>query len=132
MRFKGQVIEEPFACDPTNQLNQCELYFNVDPDDEAFTLENPDEYTRGKVLNQCKCSLGGEKENVGYCSSLLGTLKYQQAAAAMVIVKEESSCHTRDRFNLRAQKDDCGIGIKSDHFRFAVDKTYNVTYWPYI
>lgn len=50
----------------------------------------------------------------------------------MLIVREESNCHTRDRFNLRAQKDSCGIGVKSDQFRFAVDKNFNVTYWPYI
>ena len=83
------------------------------------------------VKNQCKCSLDGDKTS-GYCSSMLGTEKYSRAAGAMLIVKSESNCHTRDRFNLRAQKDSCGIGIKSDQFRFAVDKTFNVTYWPYI
>lgn len=82
-------------------------------------------------MNRCKCALDGI-ENSGYCSSMLGTMKYQRAAAAMLIVREESNCHTRDRWNLRAQKDSCGIGIKSDQFRFAVDKTFNVTYWPYI
>ena len=57
---------------------------------------------------------------------------YARAAAAMLIVKEESECHSQDRFSLRAQKDPCGIGVKSDQFRFAVDKNFNVTYWPYI
>lgn len=34
---------------------------------------------------------------------------------------------------MRAQKDQkCGIGAYSNDFRFAVDKMFNVTYWPYI
>lgn len=38
-----------------------------------------------------------------------------------------------DRENMRAQKDKkCGIGSYSNDFRFAVDKMFNVTYWPYI
>lgn len=44
-----------------------------------------------------------------------------------------SSCHTMDRNNQRAQKDEkCGIGYYSNDFRFAVDKMFNATYWPYI
>jgi hypothetical protein len=46
---------------------------------------------------------------------------------------EASKCHTNDRFNMRAQKDEaCGIGTSQDQFRFAVDKMFNLTYWPYI
>ena len=26
----------------------------------------------------------------------------------------------------------CGIGVSDDQFRFAIDKKFNVTYWPYI
>lgn len=33
---------------------------------------------------------------------------------------------------MRAQKDSCGIGVASDSWRFAVDKMFNVTYWPYV
>jgi len=34
---------------------------------------------------------------------------------------------------MRAQKDKCGIGMKtSDRWRLAVDKMFNVTYWPYV
>ena len=43
-----------------------------------------------------------------------------------------SNCHTLDRKNLRAQKDSCGIGTDNDDWRFAIDKGFNVTHWPYI
>ena len=33
---------------------------------------------------------------------------------------------------MRAQKDGCGIGTTSDRWRMAVDKMFNVTYWPYV
>ena len=28
-RFKGKVIEYPYACDPSDQTNTCELFFDV-------------------------------------------------------------------------------------------------------
>ena len=45
---------------------------------------------------------------------------------------ERSGCHTLDREDFRAQKDDCGIGMKTEQWRYAVDQMFNVTYWPYI
>jgi hypothetical protein len=50
----------------------------------------------------------------------------------MANVLSSSSCHTLDRNNMRAQKDLCGIGVSSDSWRMAVDKMFNVTYWPYV
>ena len=47
-------------------------------------------------------------------------------------VLDNSSCHTLDRANLRAQKDICGIGKSNEEWRFAVDQQFNVTHWPYI
>lgn len=87
MKFNGKVIEEPYVCDPSNQANFCELYFDVDEADELFTLANPTTYTRSFVKNQCKCALDGDIKS-GFCSSMLGTLKYERATAAMLIVKE--------------------------------------------
>ena len=113
MEFDGEVIEYPYKCDPSDQEKLCSLMFDIDPADEAFTLEDPTTQTRSKVQNRCRCSLDGEATS-GYCSSMLGTEKYARAAAAMLIVKEESGCHSQDRFSLRAQKDPCGIGVKSD------------------
>jgi hypothetical protein len=69
----------------------------------------------------------------GYCSSLLGTDHYRNAMSALAIVLGDSNCHTEDRENIRAHRDNkCGIGSYSDQWRFAVDKMFNATYWPYI
>ena len=52
--------------------------------------------------------------------------------AAHQFMMGEASCHTRDRFNMRAQRDPtCGIGSDNDQFRLAIDQVFNVTYWPY-
>jgi hypothetical protein len=46
---------------------------------------------------------------------MLGTLKYARAVEAKSIVLQASKCHTLDRNNFRAQKDEeCGIGVKND------------------
>jgi hypothetical protein len=101
--------------------------FNIpDPASQAYTAVGK----RGYVESQCKCAL--TDETTGYCSSVLGTSYYRDAVRAMRIVLAESKCHTQDRNNLRAQKDDCGIGMKNEEWRFAVDKMFNVTHWENI
>ena len=87
------------------------------------------------VSNPCRCSLLQDYEagNIGYCSSMLGTLNYSRSVASMAAMMGRSECHTMDRFNLRAQKDKkCGIGYYSDEFRMTIDQKFNMTYWPYI
>ena len=42
------------------------------------------------------------------------------------------TCHTNDRHNWNALMDNqCGVTSYSSNFRYAVDKIFNVTYWPY-
>ena len=51
----------------------------------------------------------------GYCSSIMGHELAKNAYQAYAIMREGSNCHTRDRFNMRAQKDEaCGIGTSKD------------------
>lgn len=80
----------------------------------------------------CKCSLGQPNEPKGFCGSIIGTDEYKKALGALSKVLTASKCHTLDRDDFRAQKDQCGIGTSNDVWRFAVDKMFNVTYWPYI
>jgi len=68
----------------------------------------------------------------GFCSSVIGTLRYTNSVKAMKFVLEKSKCHTLHRDNLRAQKDDCGIGMGTEDWEYAVDSNFNVTHWPYI
>ena len=128
MKFDDRVVGMPFRCSPTLQTKKCQLFFNIDEEDEAYTLQGG----RSFVTNECKCSLDGDKAS-GYCASTVGTEKYGRAMLAKKIMLENSSCHTLDRENMLAQKDEtCGIGLGSEQWRYAVDQAFNMTYWPYI
>ena len=97
MRYNDTIIEDPFPCNASYQNYSCELYFNIDAEDIAYSNQT----TRRFVENQCKCALTGN-ETLGYCSSVLGTKKYRRAVAALRLVKEASNCHTIDRDNFLA------------------------------
>jgi hypothetical protein len=117
MKFDNNVTDDQFSCDPQDQTKSCQLFFNVDEEDKGYTEKNGRYY----VKNKCKCALDGT-ENKGYCSNVMGTMRYSRAVIALKRVMEHSNCHTLDRNDLYAQKDNtCGIGTKNDEWRFAVD-----------
>lgn len=60
-------------------------------------------------------------QDEGYCASVIGTEFYKKSTRANKLVLDKSKCHTLDRDNLRAQKDDCGIGMLTEEWRYAVD-----------
>lgn len=68
MMFDGQVVPYPFPCNPQDQNKKCMLYFNVDPEDKGYSMNE----SRYFVQNQCKCALNGNS-TAGYCSNVLGT-----------------------------------------------------------
>lgn len=132
MTFDGvKLTNSSNPCDPSDQEKKCRLFYQVRDDDkssEAYRKEG----SRLYVENDCKCALDG-RVNGGYCQSMLGTELYQRAVEAHAYMLSQSKCHTRDRYNMRAQRDTkCGIGKDSDEFRFAIDQMFNMTYWPYI
>ena len=46
-----------------------------------------------------------------------------------------SKCHTLDRQNYRAHKEQCGYGNSTDglnSWKTAVDAEFNITHWPYL
>ena len=136
MKFDGQVLaDDTFPCDPTNQEKKCELHFVIDDADAGVTDLLAKTGKHGYVENDCKCSLQKPDSpgyQMGYCSTVLGTEKYRRAMSAFSFMMSEASCHTRDRYNMRAQRDPiCGIGSDNDQFRLAIDQVFNVTYWPY-
>ena len=128
MKYKDKTVPEPFPCDPTSLGVPCQIQFNINTADKTYTSTG----TRGYVNVPCKCSFGGPNDPTGFCSSIIGHPKYQTAVNELANVLSNSKCHTIDRDNIRAQKDGCGIGTKSDRWRMAVDKMFNVTYWPYV
>ena len=72
---------------------------------------------------------GGEE---GYCKDVIGTDAYRKFARQLYYILENSNCHTLDRSDLRAQRDVCGVGVRDEEWRFAVDLKFNITHWPYI
>lgn len=122
IKFNNQVIEKPYKCDPTDNSRMCELYFNV-------TDYRPNQPLVQKMITTtCKCALDGDN---GFCGSVIGTSIYENGLAALKTMYQESTCHTLDRFNLRAQKDSCGIGPTSE-WEAAVTEQFVIKYWPYI
>ena len=100
------MIDEPFECDASNTKVQCNIIFDTSFGSNDYTKVG----SRGYVQVPCKCSLGGPKDKQGFCSSIIGHDIYQTAVAELANVLSSSNCHTRDRNNMRAQKDGCGIG----------------------
>jgi hypothetical protein len=122
------VLDAPYNCTPSDTITPCKINFVVDDDDVAYTKVG----NRAFVQVPCKCSLGGTKGPQGFCASVIGSDYYSDAVTNLANVLGSSGCHTLDRNNMRAQKDSCGIGVDSDSWRMAVDKMFNVTYWPYV
>ena len=54
IKFKGNILEDPYECDPTDTTYKCEIHHSG-----SSFIEVP-----------CECSLDG---NTGYCASIIGT-----------------------------------------------------------
>jgi hypothetical protein len=63
---------------------------------------------------------------------VIGTDPYIKYARQMYYVLSNSNCHTLDRYDIRTQRDMCGIGVDDEEWHFAVSLRFNVTHWPYI
>lgn len=115
VKFNGVKLSAPYKCDPTDNSVKCQLFFGTGVND--------------KIDTPCRCGLDGVN---GYCGAIYGTPEYKQAIEAYVYVLESNNCHTEDRYNLRAMKEKCGIGMENDQWSFSMNKMFNMTYWPYI
>ena len=112
-----------FECDPTDNSKMCELkYYITDPDvREEFAIEK-------SFFTTCKCSMDG---TTGYCGQVLGTQVYADGLYNIKNVMESSDCHTLDRHDWRAQKEDCNVSTAEDWDR-AVSDLFNLNHWPYV
>ena len=144
LKFGGEVLdaEEHWPCDPRDPYEKCHIFFEkTDGEEESFPVDckcsmsiNLKEKNEQVLAEMTEEELAEEKNksDLGYCSSVIGTIYYRKAVRAKKLVLERSGCHTLDRDNFRAQKDECGIGLKTEQWRYAVDQHFNVTHWPYI
>ena len=99
-----EKIPSPYECDPRDNLEQCQLYFNIS------SYQPGKEADQSFVNTTCKCAMDGVH---GYCGEVLGTKEYQDSLYALKPVLERSNCHTLDRYDFRSHKDTCGIGFGS-------------------
>ena len=113
--FNGNTLASPYQCDPTDNSVFCNLVYGSGSSDFVQT--------------SWKCALDGSN---GYWGSIIGTDEYKLYTDAIRLVYNSSSCHTLDRENLKAQRESCGIGTSTEQWRYAVQKRFNVTYWPFI
>lgn len=122
IKFNSRKTASPYQCDPTNNQDKCQLFFNIT------------DYVPGQDAKQdnidttCRCALDGDN---GFCGSILGTSEYQDALGAIKPVLERSECHTLDRYDYRAQRDSCGIG-SGNIWDNAVNEKFRINYWPYV
>jgi hypothetical protein len=73
--YKGQVLDAPYNCTPSDISSKCRINFVVDDSDITYTkLGN-----RAFVEVPCKCSLGGTKGPQGFCASVIGSSFYADA-----------------------------------------------------
>ena len=132
IRFDGEKTEYPYQCVPNDPNKKCQIVYNKDTSEEGF------------LEVDCSCALNEDaeekladvpfkqREDLGYCASVIGTETFNKAKRAKKLVYERSKCHTLDREDWRAQRDECGIESHNDEWRFALDQQFNVTHWPYV
>ena len=59
----------------------------------------------------CQCSMDGQN---GFCESVLGTAEYAEAVSKIKALYQQSQCHTYDRGDYRAMREDCCLAKESD------------------
>ena len=101
IKFKGKVLEEPYACEAEDPFFKCQIVFGQKENDEGV---EEDLYTE----TPCRCSLAPkdfrtpDAKASAYCGSVLGTQIYAKAVRAKKLLYEKSNCHTLDRDDFRA------------------------------
>jgi len=116
--FDGRQTNAPYNCTATDPNKRCQIVF------EEGTAN------QGNLDVLCRCSMSDSQS--GFCESVIGTDTFAKAMLSKKTLYEKSDCHTLDRENMRAQREECGVGALDDEWRFAVDRQFNITHWPYV
>ena len=69
--------------------------------------------------------------NTGFCSSILGTPDFALGASAIKLLFSQSLCHTLDRGDYRALREDCCLA-KEYEWEEAADWNFKINNWPYV
>ena len=121
VKFRDQVINETYQCDPTDNESFCIYEYNL-------TEYNLDAVETGSFSRPCKCGLDGD---TGYCSSILGTPELKEGAAAIKNLFSQNQCHTGDRGDYRAMKESCCLA-KDKEWDEAAEWNFKINNWPYV
>ena len=118
-----------FSCNPLDPAKKVTIEFEIKPRD----VQDVGSGRRSKVTIDCKCAMDASDTALGYPETIVGTELYSRALAAEKMLMSRANCHTMDRDNIRAQRDEsCGVGMVTEEWRYAVDFKFNMTHWPYI
>ena len=116
--FDGEVIEKPYPCDPTVLTKMCQYSYRTGEEADAM-----DFFEYG-----CKCALDGDS---GFCGSVLGTKIMKDNVTHIKTLLADFQCHTLDRNDQRAWKDQCS-NSNHDLWTKAVEAKFMMNRWPYL
>ena len=67
----------------------------------------------------------------GFCASVLGTEDFAEGASKIKNLFSQSQCHTLDRGDYRALREDCCLA-NDNEWEEAADWNFKLQNWPYI
>ena len=67
----------------------------------------------------------------GFCASVLGTEDFAEGASKIKNLFSQSQCHTLDRGDYRALREDCCLA-NDNEWDEAADWNFKLQNWPYI
>lgn len=67
----------------------------------------------------------------GFCSTILGTPDFAEGASAIKQLLGQSLCHTLDRGDYRALREECCLANEAD-WEKAAEWNFKINNWPYV
>lgn len=122
MFFDGQEIKSPYPCNPKDNEKWCTYQYNI----TQYDGTNPAE--QATFQRPCKCSMDGD---TGFCETILGTQEFKEGAAAIKNLFSSNLCHTLDRGDYRAMREECCLA-NEDEWQNAAEWNFKINNWANI
>ena len=122
MFHDGEEIQSPYQCDPKDNDKWCIYQYNTTKYDGTSNAES------ATFSRPCQCSMDGDS---GFCSTILGTEDFAEGASKIKLLFTQSLCHTLDRGDYRALREECCLA-KENEWQEAADWNFKINNWPYI
>lgn len=121
--FNGEKLEAPYPCDPKDNSVKCVMSYNITSWEGGTTIAESRTYE-----TECKCSLDGD---TGFCGTIFGTNEYEELVSKIKQLFSQSQCHTDDRGDYRAMKEECRVATKQE-WENAASANFTIENWPYV